>query len=272
MILATDNTTVESAIFKGNSSSQLLFDLILRFKFLEFRTGSKFVITHVSGERMKAQGTDGISRGSIREGVSLGQSMLAFCPWHVSALERSPKLQPWLESHFGPDLEFLSPKDWFQRSHDHNGGYMDKSGFFRLNIKAGSLVWSPPPAAADAAIEELLKARLKRRKSLHIVVIIPRVATPLWLKQLYKVTDVIIDLPCSHDFWPPSMFEPLKIAFIFPFSRHYPWQFRSTPKLLHSKRTLSKILQDPNLDAGSVLRQFLLSTTLPYAEDRPAYG
>ena len=62
LILATDNSTVESAVYKGNSSSAKLFDLVLRLKLLEVKTGSKFIITHVSGNRMKHQGTDGISQ------------------------------------------------------------------------------------------------------------------------------------------------------------------------------------------------------------------
>ena len=260
LILATDNSTVESSIFKGNSTSEKLYDLIVRFRYLELSTGSKFLVTHVSGDRMKAQGTDGISRGCMREGVSLGQSMLSFCPWHLSALERSPALLPWLESTFGPDLEVLSPEDWYGRGHDHAGGYVDESGFYRLEIKSGTFLWHPPPAAADAAVEELRKARLKRRNSTHIVVV-PRIMTPLWLKQLNKVADIILTVPCTHPFWPDSMFEPLKIAFLFPFSRHPPWQFRATPKLLYLSRTLPKMLQDINLDPRNLLQQFFVSTT-----------
>ena len=81
LIMATDNSTVESALYKGNSSSEKLFDLIIRFRTLELRTGSRFIVTHVPGERMKAQGTDGLSRGHMREGVSLGECMEQFCRW-----------------------------------------------------------------------------------------------------------------------------------------------------------------------------------------------
>ena len=80
VILATDNSTVEAALYKGNSTNELLFDLVVRFRALELRTGSTFIVTHVPGERMKAQGTDGLSRGQLREGVSLGEAMEAYCP------------------------------------------------------------------------------------------------------------------------------------------------------------------------------------------------
>ena len=46
IIMATDNSTVESCIYKGNSTNHKLFDLIIRFKDLELKTGSKFVIRH----------------------------------------------------------------------------------------------------------------------------------------------------------------------------------------------------------------------------------
>ena len=61
VIMATDSSTVESCLYKGNSSSPKLFDLVVRLKSIEMRTGAHILPTHVSGERMKAQGTDGVS-------------------------------------------------------------------------------------------------------------------------------------------------------------------------------------------------------------------
>ena len=259
IIIATDNSTVESCIYKGNSTNHKLFDLIIRFKDLELKTGSKFLITHVSGKRMMHQGTDGISRGHLREGVSLGASMLSFCPWGLCALERSSTLLPWLKEVFGRDLEVLSPVDWYRRGHDHLGGKLDEKGFYRLNIQPGTYLWHPPPAAADAAIEELRKARLKRRRSTHIVVI-PRLVTTLWLKQLYKSADFLITIPNTHPFWPEPMLEPLVLAISFPYSRHNPWQLKSTPKLLQSQREVYRLLQADPLAGRDILQEFFSST------------
>ena len=89
VILAVDNSLVESSIYKCNSSSPKLFNLILRFKHMELHSGARFIVSHVSGNRTKHQGTDGVSRGNLKEGVSIGHSMLSFCPWHLSAIERS---------------------------------------------------------------------------------------------------------------------------------------------------------------------------------------
>jgi len=259
VIMATDNSTVEAAIYKGNSTSEKLFNLVVRFKRLELISGSKFIVSHVSGKRMQRQGTDGISRGHLREGISLGECMLSFCPWGQSAIERHPQLKDWLASTFGSAFEFLQPRDWYGRGHDHDGGFRDHKNFYRLKIRAGHFFWIPPPAAADACIEEIRKARLKRRNSSHIV-LIPRLATPLWLKQLNKAADMVLSIPCSHPFWPEHMFEPLILAFIFPHSKHYPWQLRATPKLLADHRKVSRLLQEDNVDAGSILRQLFQST------------
>ena len=84
--------------------------------------------------------------------------MLDFIPLDVSALDRTELLKPWLHSWMGKDLEFLSPSDWFRRGHDHSGGSYDQQGFWRHKCVKGSYVWSPAPAAADVALEELRKA------------------------------------------------------------------------------------------------------------------
>lgn len=67
IVMATDNTTVEGCFYKGNSNIPLLCKLILRLKKLELHRGIKLYITHVSGERMKQQGADGISRGHLKK-------------------------------------------------------------------------------------------------------------------------------------------------------------------------------------------------------------
>ena len=38
-------------------------------------------------------------------------------------------------------------------------------------LESGELVWDPPPVVADAAIEQLIKARLKQQESTHIIVV-----------------------------------------------------------------------------------------------------
>ena len=47
---------------------------------MELQYGLKLFVTHVAGERMKKQGTDGLSRGHFKEGVCIGELMDKYCP------------------------------------------------------------------------------------------------------------------------------------------------------------------------------------------------
>jgi hypothetical protein len=61
----TDNSTVESCLYKGNSSSAKLFLLMVRMRKLEVTHNAKIVVSHVSGKRMIKEGTDGVFRGQL---------------------------------------------------------------------------------------------------------------------------------------------------------------------------------------------------------------
>lgn len=62
IFLFTDNTTAEATYWKGTSRSEMLFDLILRLKMLSLRHDLDLHVVHVSGRKMIAQWTDGLSR------------------------------------------------------------------------------------------------------------------------------------------------------------------------------------------------------------------
>jgi hypothetical protein len=148
----TDNSTVESCLYKGNSSSRKLFKLMVRMRKLEMVHNAKIVVSHVSGKRMIKEGTDGVSRGQLREGVTVGESMLSFIPTNEDPLERAPKLRPWIQSWAGDSAEFLTPDDWFERAHDHRGGSKDSRGFWRPRIVKGTFVWTLSRGPAKAAL------------------------------------------------------------------------------------------------------------------------
>jgi hypothetical protein len=76
IFLCTGTSTIESAIVKGNSSSEKLFILLLVVRKIKMQQGAKVVVSHVSGEQMKDQGTNGVSCGQLKEGVSADQD------WH----------------------------------------------------------------------------------------------------------------------------------------------------------------------------------------------
>jgi hypothetical protein len=213
---------------------------------------------------MMAEGTDGTSRGQFREGVSVGENMLDFLPWNESALERTDLLQPWLLSWMGSTIEILTPAGWFTRGHDQLGGAFDRHNFWQHTIVPGRFVWAPPPAAAEVALEELRKARIKRQDSTHFFVC-SRLLTPEWLKQLWKTADVIFQVPPGSPGWPMEMFEPLTIGIVFPFLPHRPWQLRGTPKMFHLVRQVRKMFKEKNLDPGNFLRKLLLDCRRFYA-------
>jgi hypothetical protein len=252
----TDNTTVESALYKGTSKSEKLLSLVIRVKLLETRRGIRILVSHVSGKRMIAEGGDGVSRGSLNEGVMAGEDMLSFIPLHLSAIERSSTLLGWIRSWTGSNLEVLSPADWFQKGHDIRGWKKaEGEPFQRPVIKAGGYGWFPPPAAADVALEQLRIARIKRQDSTHVFVC-PRLFCPMWRKQMSKACDLIFRIPVGAIGWPVDMFEPLLIGVCFPFLRYKPWQFRETPKISFVARKMHEVRDDVEMDRGPFLRKF----------------
>ena len=274
MFLFTDNSTAESAFYKGSSSSKSLYDLVLRLRKLEMREQCKIHIFHVAGTRMIAQGSDGLSRGDLTEGVMTGGSMKSFVPTHLGALERSPIVKDWILEWAGASAEFLSPEGWFHRGHGLSDNDLEvieggegglpqvtervlefsSEGLNWPKLQTGQFIWTPPPAAAGAAVEELRKARHKDVRSSHVFVV-PRLMQPLWRKQLYKAADLVIELPAGHKVWPSSMHEPLTLAFCFPYLPYRPWELRRSPLMLEVGRHLRTLFEDHQDAEGPVLRE-----------------
>jgi hypothetical protein len=252
----TDNSTVEAAIHKGTSSSRKLLNLVIRLMTLQLKFSFTLKVIHVAGTRMIVQGTDGLSRGQLNEGVMDGHSMLSFIPIHESALERSSTLEDWLTSWLVSPI-FLSPIDWYERGHSIKGWNRDRLGFDIPILESGqTYVWSPPPIVADAALEELRIARLKRQDSTHVFVC-PRLCTTDWFRQFYKAVDLMFPVPPCEEFWPSNMYEPLIIGIAFPFIHRKPWQLRRTPRMASTYRQLQSVWGSSGLDPRTILRKLL---------------
>ena len=127
MFIFTDIIVVESCFYKGISYSRTLFDLVLRLRKAETRTGMKLHVIHVAGTRMIHQGTDGVSHGNLLEGVMAGSNMLHFIPLNQSAFDRSETLKDWVKTWGPPNLKliFLQSQDWFDKSHGLVGGWLN---------------------------------------------------------------------------------------------------------------------------------------------------
>ena len=273
IFLFTDNSTAEAAFYKGISSSRRLFELILKLKKLELSIGCLLHVIHVSGNRMIAQGTDGTSRGDLGEGVMKGQSMLSFIPLHLTALERCPKLRGMIEGAVVPrdgenEILFLDYEDWFVRGHDIIGGGKNDDGVWMPAYKSGTYVWLPPPAGAHLAVEQLRRARLKREDSTHVV-IVPRLMSMEWKRQLFKVSDLFVELPFDSVWTKQDQHEPLTLAVVFPFLNHRPWQLKRSQAFLGMGNVLRRLWKEDQSSPWPLLRKFFeQSRKLEHLQER----
>lgn len=257
--LFTDNSTAESCFAKGSSSSKLLHELVLRLRKAEMAAGFTLHLVHVAGTRMIAQGTDGLSRGVLLEGVLAGKDMLSFVDLAKTALERSPQLLEYVRSWTErPKLKALSPEEWFTRGHGMIGGNKDSHGIWIPDHAPNgeTYLWSPPPIVADVALEECLKAIHKRRDAYHVF-LIPRLFGPKWIRLFYKLCDFIVRVPAGSPIWPSDMHEPLWIGISLPFVQHRPWTLRGTPLLVELERDMRRVQAAGEGDGRDILRQLL---------------
>jgi len=192
-------------------------------------------------------------------GVFRGNGMLAYVPLHLPALGRSSELQSWLLGWYprADSLMLLQPNDWFD---------------LVINQRVDHCLWSPAPAAASVAVEQLCQAQLKRADSTHLI-IIPHLMTSRWRKQLSKVADVVLTLPLGGSYWGVSQHEPLILAICFPMIRSSPWKLKGTVLM---ERVVGAMLQMPVASEGGlgiVLRELCLQAwaldTMPGRVVRP---
>ena len=257
--LFTDNSTAESCFSKGSSSSELLHDLVLRLRLVEMSAGLILYVVHVAGTRMIAQGTDGLSRGVLMEGVMRGDDMLSFVELSRSALERHPPLLDYLRDWLAlPALQSLLPQHWFVEGHGITGGSKNQDGMWIPEHAANgrTYLWAPPPVIGDVALEECLKAVHKRSDAYHVIVL-PRLCASRWIRLFYKCCDFHFRLPAGSPSWPSHMHEPLWIGIVFPFLRFNPWSIRGTPLLVEVGRSLQEVLSSGETDGRDILRKLL---------------
>jgi hypothetical protein len=249
VFLFTDNSTAEAVYFKGNSTSRKLFELVLRLRRLEMSGGLILHVVHVAGTRMIDQGADGGSRGDLNQGSMAGESVLDFVPLHLSALERSSKVEDWVRSWWNKKLgklQTLSPEGWFDDGQQE-----------------GCFLWAPPPAAAEVVAELLGEARHKRPNCTHIT-IVPRLMKGRWRRALGKEADLITEIPAGVSFWKENMHEPLTLLVSLPLCHCRPWALRKTPLLEGLDRELRQVWKTSEERGRSLLRELLvLSGSFP---------
>jgi hypothetical protein len=259
LFLFTDNSTAESAFYKGSSSSKKLHSLVLRLHLLSLKYQVIIHMIHVSGKRMIAQGTDGCSRGVLMEGVMAGKDMLSFIDLDKCAFTRCPRLLDWIRSWtMQQDLKPLTPEEWFVEGHGIIGGERDRHNVWMPKHESGGKLhlWAPAPAIADAMLEELLKARHKRTDTFHVICI-PRLMSPRWRRLFHKVSDLHFVVPAGASFWPTNMYEPLWIGIVLPFASFRPWSLKRAPLMVDLARQLCEVCKERDADARDILRKLL---------------
>lgn len=198
VFLFTDNSTAEGAYYHGNSPSRSLFELVLRLRRLEMHSNLILHVTHVAGTRMMSQGTDGLLRGLFTSGVLVHHNMLSFIPLHQTALDCCSTLMPWVASWWPvASLTPLTPTDWYECSHGLRGGRRNADGIWMPEEKDESwFLWSPVPAAAFTALQELGVSRHKRPNLGHVF-LCPCLFTQHWRKRLHNIADIVLELPAD---------------------------------------------------------------------------
>jgi hypothetical protein len=257
--LFTDNSTAESCFAKGSSTSELLHELILKLRKLEMEVDLKLHLVHVAGTRMIAQGTDGLSRGMMCEGVMAGKDMLEYIDIARCSIERHPGIAEFIRKITGVStLKPLSVEEWFVEGHGIVGGYRDQHQMWIPSHAPNNQIywWDPPPVVADVALEEALKAKHKWSDAIHIFTI-PRLCSPTWTRLFHKMSDFVVKLPVGSTHWPAGLHEPLFVGFSLPYIRYYPWSLRGTPVLVEMERNMHEVLGAGESDGGDILRQLL---------------
>jgi hypothetical protein len=155
LFLFPDNFFTEMVWHKGTTRSRLLHGLVQRLRKLEM-DGDLFIqVVWVAGTRMMEQGTDGLSRGDLFNGILARKYFLEFVPLDKGALERSSGLADWLRETF-----------------PRKGGWnvLDKEGWFEKGYEDGNHIWAPPPAIANAVLEKMCESVLVRPWNSHLFV------------------------------------------------------------------------------------------------------
>jgi hypothetical protein len=211
---------------------------------------------------MIAQGTDGISRGDLTEGVMSGDPILSHIPLHLGAIDRSPGVLDWINSWTGnAGHQALTPTEWHTLGQNVVGGQKNADGIWMpiYETDASAVrIWTPPPAAGRMALEQLRRSRHSHTNVPHVIVM-PRLMSYEWMRPLLRESDLLFVVKAGElSCWPSEMHEPLVVSLCLPFTRHSPWKLARTPKLVGIERNLREMLSSGKGDTRSILRKLWL--------------
>lgn len=153
-----------------------------------------------------------------------GRDFLSLIPLDKTALELSPGLEDWVREVLPgrQRWEVLNPDGWYTRGHEE-----------------GHFIWSPAPAIADVALEQMCDAVLCRPWNAHVF-ICPAHMTYRWRNQLQKMADLVLTIKVGGQLWPAHLHEPLVIGLTCPLLAYSPWRVKRTKRLARGQNPCLK--------------------------------
>jgi hypothetical protein len=241
LFVFTDNSTSERAFDKGTSKSRTLHALVVRLRKLQME-GQLFInFVWISGNQMINQGTDSLSRGDLTSGVMQGDAFLKHIPLREAVGKRHDLFLRWLKEALpGEEWRHLEPKDWFGKAFEE---------------EQGKFIWTPPPAIADVALEQLCEVRHIHPHASHVFVC-PTLITGRWKKQLLKISDAMFTLKAGTPLWPQEMLEPVTVCLISPLLSSSPWTMHRTEWLVERQDFMQEMLRSNSKAGRDCLREF----------------
>ncbi|KAL7556538.1 hypothetical protein ACA910_017629 [Epithemia clementina (nom. ined.)] len=243
IFIFTDNQHAESAFYRGTAKSPEVLELMFQLHRILIKGYALVHVIWVAGRRMIDQGTDGLSRANLTNGVMRGMSMFDFIPLAKTALERQGKMiYDFLDNVVKgtPTLTLLEPQDWFGKPQDEDGCYL----------------WAPAPCLGDVAVYLLAEAMHIRPWNTQLGVL-PSVMAGRWRKLLYKTSDFLCVLPFGEDLWPMATeYKPLTLAFVFPLLHRSPWRVKRSDVCLQQENTVRSLHRESVAFVRDYLREF----------------
>ena len=136
---------------------------------------------------MKAWGVDGLSRGDLLEGMMAGQDPLSFIPLSEEPI-KGPK-EVWTGGS-GAGRRMLRERNLGRLT------FLDRSNQgqpIQPSKHGGSESLDAPPAAMEMIMNVFNEDRMAHPKRAHVLVV-PRLMTHLWRKQLGKDAEVLMTI------------------------------------------------------------------------------
>jgi hypothetical protein len=243
----TDNSTAERAFNKGSSSSKKLHELVVKLRKMEMLGHIAPHFVWISGERMIAQGTDGLSRGDLTCGVMSDGMFLKHIPLNQTVFEYGGTLRQEVATWYPPSegWVYLTEEGWFEQA------FSDPRGKF---------LWTPSAALAKVAAEQLCEVKHIHPLTRHVFMA-PALMTGNWRRLIGKQSDAILTLPVGPSCWGPSeCFEPVVISLTCPLMSSSPWIIRNAGWVGDWQQEMRGVWKDTSAARRDCMRKFWILT------------